>query len=865
VTPLPQPPLTARLLLRLRRLGEHRADVEADLLELFRVRAATSPQLARRRYYADVMSVWLRGPRSTPPVRSRRLSRLSMIPQDVVFSARLLRKRPLPIAVTILGLALGVGVSTAGFTFLNVVALRPYGMSDPDSVVLVRRVDALGISTFWPVEAFEAIGPLSSIQLEGWSGRYGVAVRQDGAASTTGNVTFVSGSFFTTLGARLAAGRPLLPSDNVPGAPPVVVLNHGYWVRRFDGDPAVVGRTVFLNNQPALIVGVIEPGFTGPTERLPGFWTPLAARLVLFPKEPMLLTVAGRLAAGAGPPQAAAEIASRVAGLTSTSAAVTAGDLRGVRIDPAARNRWSSRLWSAVIVIAVIVALVLFVACANATNLMLASALERRREIAVRLALGASRGRLVRQLLTESVMVGLAGAGLGFLVSMWVVPTVAAMVELDPTINLAPDGRVYLFVALIAIVAGVGAGLAPARQGTTGDLVSPLQGDGVPSGGTLRGRRLRAVLIGAQAAASMLLVVLAALAARGLMHASSVDLGYDPDRLLLATPRFPPHYDGARIRAYWRAADERLRGVTGIEATGLTENPPFTSGRMSAQFDRGGQRHTVNFVMISADYFSTLGMSLLRGRGFTTEEIATDAPVAVISDNLARAFWPDENPIGDSLARVTDAAANLRVVGVVPATVTARLREPDAATVYRPLRELRPAYMLVRVSGSADDFTAVAQTALQAIDPELRLSVLTVRSRVDDQLDDARTFATLAGALGIVALCLSCVGIFGVTAFIVGHRTREISVRLAIGATAAHVLQLLLRDSLRPVVIGLTIGLALALAGSRVVASVLHGIGARDPLSFAGATMLLILAAATAVIVPASRALRIDPAPLLKQ
>jgi predicted permease len=511
----------------------------------------------------------------------------------------------------------------------------------------------------------------------------------------------------------------------------------------------------------------------------------------------------------------------------------------------------------------IVLGLVVLLACVNVANLQLASAIARRREIGVRLALGAPRARIIRQLVTESLALGLAAGAIALLLTLWLGPTLAAIVRLPVTVDMTPDARVYLFLSLVSIAAGIGAGLAPARHGTRGDLLTPLKGDGAAAGSG-RPNRMRARLIGVQAAASLVLLVLAALLTRATISATKVDIGFDARSLVSISPAFAQErYDAAKTQAYWDAALERLRALPNVRSASLTLFPPYSGGLSVTNLKRNGVTYETYSHETLAGYFSTIGLRIVRGRAYNPAEVRSHAQVVVISETLARVLWPDQDPVGQTLAPF-DGSTDV-VIGVASDAITAHLRERSAAALYRPLRSMEGGSIVVRAGGAPEALVPAIRDTLQPLDPRIRLDVRLVAAGLENELEEPRIMATLAGALATLALGLAIIGIYGVTTFVTGQRTREIGLRIAVGASRADVMRLLLWDSLRPVAIGLAAGAGIALLASQLFAGILYGVGARDPLAFVGAIGVLLVSAAAAVFVPARRAARVDPAFVLRQ
>ncbi|HEY7056495.1 MAG TPA: ADOP family duplicated permease [Vicinamibacterales bacterium] len=862
----PRPPRIARWLLRLRPLGTRRAEVTADLDEMFAERAAADGAgHAARRYYHDVLSLWAWNLSGTRLITD--------LVQDLSHGLRVFRRNPGAVCITVLGLSLAIAVSTSVFSLLNATVLRATGVSDPGTTVRVMRAFKDGISTDWPYADYVTLRENARMPVEASLGDSARFTSSPAAPSDDGGepvrISFVGEGYLRVFGARPLHGRILQAADDTLGAPPVVVASYGFWLRRLAADPSITGREIWLNGVPATIVGVAPRSFTGIEFEPPAFWAPFASYHALYSGSPLTRTspvgvnVYGRIPRGATRTQAEAELGAAAAAAATPEP--NAGLTAGVRLDPGG-SRIASEGPMVVIVVTIVltvVCLVVLLACVNVANLQLASAITRRREIGVRLALGAARGRIIRQLVTESLALGVAAGAIALLPTIWFGPTLAALVRLPVTVEMTPDVRVYLFISLVSIAAGVGAGLAPARYGTRGELLAPLKDDAGRSGSSRPGR-MRATLIAVQAAASLVLLVLAALLTRATISATRVDVGFDADPLITIAPSFVrERYDSARAQAYWNLALDRVRGLPHVRAVSLTLYPPFGGGRAVTRFNRNGIRRDIYTHETLADYFSTIGLRIIRGRAYTPAEVTSGARVVVISDTMARDFWPGQDPIGRTLAPF-DGSADV-IIGVASDAITAHLRERSAAALYRPLRSVESASIVVRTESTAEAVVPAIRTALQPLDPRVRLEVSLVASGLQDEREEPRILAALASGLATLALGLAIVGIYGLTAFVTGLRTREIGLRIAVGASRADVMRLLLRDSLRPVALGLAAGAVIVLLVSQLLAGVLYGVSARDPVAFASAIGVLLLSAAAAVFMPVRRVARVDPAFVLRQ
>jgi putative ABC transport system permease protein len=576
----------------------------------------------------------------------------------------------------------------------------------------------------------------------------------------------------------------------------------------------------------------------------------------------MTVAVVARMVAGATIAQAEGQVGATAAALgreTSDQYRTT-----GVKLVPPGERPGQKGVALIVGLLLAAVGLVVLLACVNVANLQLASAFARQREIGVRLALGASKARIVRQLVTESIALGWAAGAIGLALAIWLGPVLARAIGVPITFDLAPDARVFAFLVLVSCVAGIGAGLAPARYGARGDLLTPLKGDGPRVGPSGRPSRLRGALIGVQAAASLVLLVVASLSVRAALRATQIDVGFDANHLVAVSAN--PGRDEA-AKAYLAVALDRVRAAPGVQAASLTEMPPYSGGTFGMTFTRGSATHRAFLNRTDAGYFSTLGLRILRGRTYSEAEVAAAAPVVVVSESMARRLWGAADPLGQVLEEFKDVdnAPRVTVIGVVSDTVSARLQEIRTAAVYRPLTQMRFARMVVRTAGSPDAALPALRAALIPIDPRVRVDMGLVRDGLQRELDLPRTFAAISGYVAALALALAAIGIYGVTAFVTGQRTREIGLRIAVGASRTDVVRLLLGDSLRPVAIGLTAGLIIALIASRLFEGTLYGVKARDPIAFSVAALTLFAAAALSTYVPTRRAARVDPVVVLRQ
>lgn len=883
-------PGIARWLLRSSPVSSDRRDeVESDLLELFDARrAARGAVHAHWRLYRDLASLWSQRREVTPdaPRRGLAASTLALLRDarlDLRYAVRLFARQPAIFLLTIVGLSLGLGIATAAFSITNAV-LRGEGLVDPDRVPGVLRVTDQSLATTWRYDEFVRLREgATRLQVEAVL-TDAATVRTDRveSAAPSIHVAFVSGGFFSATGGRATLGRLLAPADEGRVGPPPVVVSHAFWTSRLNADRDVVGRTIWVGRTPGTVVGVAARGFAVPNNRL--LWMPITAYGSVYGGDASAartpdagVQVFGRLLTGASLAEAEAQLSGVAASLPRGAAA---GDSNvRVSLDVHAglgRMSASEALAAAVFVFGVIL-LVLVLSCANVATVLISSAITRDREMGVRAALGASRPRIVRQLVTESLALGAIAAAIGLLCASWAIPVVGRMIEAPAGTDLAPDLRVYVFLGVATVLTAVAAGMAPFWHGRGADLVTPLKGDGGRAN-RVAPRRLRSLLVMTQAAAGVLLIVMATLFVRASARAATIDTGFDAEGLYAVSPGLgdPFNDEGAasRVKAFWVRATAEVQAVPGVSSAALAELTPFSGLTKSSTHGEGATQVVTHFNRTAPEYFATVGMRLVAGRTFTRDEIAASAPVVLVSRALANAYWHGTSPLGELLPLEipvpdTDASPARRVViGVVADAITARLEERNVFAVYEPLGPdtERFAQLLVRVAPGTVGVTDRVNQRLRSIDPRAEVQITSIAARLQEEAGRPRMLATLTGVVGFVAIVLCVVGLYGLTASLVGQRTREMGIRAALGANSGDLLRLLMWDSLRPVVVGLTLGAMTALAISRVVATtLLFGVSPQDPLAFAGAATILLAAATLAVIVPTRRGSSVDAAVVLRQ
>ena len=798
--------------------------------------------------------------------------------QDLRYAARALGKSPLFTLTALLSLAIGIGATTAIVTVANTLLLRPPpGIGDPERVVHIGRTqDGSGFDNFsYPnfVDYRTQTSTLTGIAAMQMEPRSLSLAGPDGGEAVKGSV--VSGNFFEVLQAKPALGRFFSPDeDRAPGASPVVVLSHRFWRERFARDPGVIGRTIVLNGSPFTVVGVAEQGFQGPIVLVPDLWAPIMASPLLGTPADLLtsrpsvwLTAVGRLAPDVPLSAAQAELSTIAHRLEQTYPEANRG--KGVRVMPSSvfPGEMRKMISGFMALLLAVAGLVLLIASTNVAGMLLARAASRQREIAVRLALGATRARLMRQLVTESVMLFVAAGVGGVFLAHWLVAGLMMLVPRLPVpLGFEPsiDWRVLAFALVLSLGSGLLAGLVPALQTTQPALTPALKSEG---GGSGRRLRLRSGLLVAQISFSMLLLIAAGLFGRALMHARGIDAGFDPRDVQLASMDLRlVNYEEARGTQFATSLLERTRALPGVQSAGLSAMLPLGGSGLGlgglripdAPADDARNDLRTDWNVITPGYFETLRLPIVHGRGFTDADREGAVPVVIINETLAGRLWPNEPALGKT---IRNDEILLTVVGVARNAKYRSLGEDARNFVYVPLaqRFFPRTTLFVRTTPGV----AVAAPIRRIVaELEPALPILDQRSLVEHaatSLFPQRIALWVAGSLGVVALLLALLGIYGVTAYGVVQRYREIGIRVALGAQRGNVVRLILRQGLLLAGVGVVIGAAAALGVTRMLQSLLYGVPPTDAASFGGAAALLIGAALVASWIPARRAAAVDP------
>jgi macrolide transport system ATP-binding/permease protein len=810
--------------------------------------------------------------------------------KDIQYAFRTLTKNPGFALIGIVTLALGMAANTTIFCVVNGLILRPLPVPHAEqmTVLALQQAGTAELQSFsYPDfqdlrSQSESIGNLLAYRVS----LAGLAVDGKGDHCI---ISRVSNNYFSVLGITPAAGRLILPTEGIaPGADPIVVLGYSYWQKRFAGDPSVIGKHVEMNGHPATIVGVTPKGFYGTYAMINmDAYVPLSATFTeqfgtpvndMWTKRDLRsLTVLGRLKPGLEPKQAQASlnvVAKRIAEQhpdTDKGISVRVFPEKIARPEPDNDNT----LPTVALIFIALSSLVLLVACFNVANVLLVRATVRQREMAIRAALGAGRSRLVRQYLTESLLLAFLGGGAGLLLASWAsgfLSSISLGTSLPVQFDFRPDGRVYLFAFAAVLLTGLIVGIVPALRIARTDVNSILHEGGRGSSDGPRRQFARNTLVAAQVAGSLVLLIVAGLFIRSLGKAQNINLGFDPDHVLnLSTDVNGLGYSEARGREFYRDLETRIRALPGV----LSEAQAFTVplGYISAAdrvsipqhpVEPGKQAPSVGNNSVTSDYFKTLKIPLLRGRSFTDADSPTAPPVAVISEAMAKKFWPAEDALGKRFIIKDNAAKAIEVIGVVQDAKYRDVTEEPQPYFYLPLTQSYMPLRTIHVRTSVPPESLAVQVEEQISELAPGLAVSEVQD-MRHALQGANGFffynfgAQLTAVLGLLGLILAVVGIYSVVSYAAAQRTQEIGIRIAMGAAPGDILRMVLRQGLSVVGVGLAVGLVIALAGTRFMGGLIVGIKSTDPLTFTVVVLLLTAIALFACWIPARRATRIDP------
>ena len=808
---------------------------------------------------------------------------MSTLMQDLRYGLRLLVKNPGFTSVAILSLALGIGANTAIFSLVNAVLLRPLPVEKPDELAMVLTARSEGTNSNFSYAVYSDLRDQNDV-FQGLMAHSPISViLSDGRPTERVKGEIVTGNYFSLLGVKAALGRTFGPEeDRTLSASPVVILSHGLWQRQFGGDPGVLGEAISINDHRFTVLGIAPRGFAGQSlGEVADLWVPMMMQPEIEPGIPNInsrgvswLYVTGRVKPGLTLEQANAGLDALFQQLKQVNP--RPDDLHTVlRPGRQGQSELPKAMSGPLALLMGAVGLILLIACANIANLLLARASVRRKEVAVRLALGASRARMVRQLLTESVLLAVVGgiAGLFFafmtsdLILAYIPTDRAAPVELD----VSPDGRVLAFTLLLSLVTGIICGLAPAFQASKPDLVPALKDELLAVGRGYRRFGLRNLLVISQIAISLVLLIGAGLLLRTIQKLRGQDMGFSArteDVLLLSVELGQPKYDETRGQEFYRLAADRLGALPGVRSASWALVPPVNlGGRRSTVFIRDyhplqEEGMELNNNVVGLNYFATLGIPMVTGRDFSDQDRVGSPRVVVINETMARRYWPDQDVLGKHLSLNAEQGPFLEIIGVARDGKYRSMREAPRPSFYLPLLQNFSPMMTLHLNTTSEPKALIAaiRREVQALDKDLPVfDAKTLSEQLDIAMAQERMTASLSTMLGLLALVLAATGVYGVIAYAVSRRVREIGVRMALGAKPRDVLTQVLSESLIVIFTGIALGLVAASYATPLLASLLYGISATDPITFLSVALMLIVVALIASYVPARRAAKVDP------
>jgi predicted permease len=805
--------------------------------------------------------------------------------QDLRYGARMLMKKPGFTFIAVITLALGIGATTAIFSVINGVLLRPLDYQEPQQIVTLLAKGR------WPVSPANFLdmraASHSFVQMAAAEAWGGTLASQDNPEEVAG--LRMGDGLFQLLGVQPLMGRSLESEDFQPGRDHVLVLSHKLWQRAFGGDPGIVGQSLTLSGESYTVVGVMPPQFQFPPfwSTRAEMWAPLDLRNRASVRNGSSLRVFARLKPGVSLAAAQAEISAINAQLAQTYPEENAG--LNLRVDPL-NDKVVGNVRPALLILSGAVGFVLLIACANVACLLLARAAGRQKEFAVRVALGASRRRVVRQLLTESLLLSLCGAAVGMLLAVWGVDLLKALlagnstsfsVRLPRLSEIKIDGVVFGFTLAVTIATGMLFGLAPALGASKPDLNEALKEGGRSATGGRR--RLRESLVVAELALALVMLVGAGLLMNSFLKLQAVDPGFTPRNLLTMTVSLAgaPQYAGATREAFYRRLTEQLAALPGVETASAINHLPLAGdvwGRALTIEGRPlpppGERDGATWRVSRPDYFRTMGIPLIAGRDFEQRDTADTPGVVILNEAAARRYWPDADPIGKRVTLDDPGSPSprwLTVVGVAKNVKQESWTSEPLNEVYMPFQQSAGFYantarqftsmtVVVRTTVEPGSLAAAAQATVRAIDPSLPVSnVVSMEQVIADALWQPRFNLQLIGVFAGVALLLAGVGLYGVMSYSVAQRTQEVGLRMALGAQSRDVIKLIVGQGMKLVLLGMTLGLVAAAALTRVMTGLLFGVSATDPATFAIVSLILAGVAVGACFVPARRATRVDP------
>ncbi len=791
--------------------------------------------------------------------------------QDLRYSARMFLKNPGFTAVAIITLALGIGANSTIFSFVNGVMLRPLPYRNPERLVLLdetapkRGIDSMNVS--FP-------------NFADWRERNqvfeGIAAFIEGSYTLTGKgepeqfpAARISHGLFEILGVAPVEGRTFRPEEDIRGQDMAVILSHGLWQRRFGSDPQVIGQTITLGDRPRTIIGVMPPGFRFPESA--DLWVPLALDSEVWTRTDHGLSAIARLKPGVTFEQAQAEMSAIALRIEEENPITNEG--MSVNVIPL-REALTGDYREALIMLLGAVAFVLLIGCANVTNLLLARASARQKEISIRAALGAKRSRIFRQVLTESLMLSVVGGVLGLILALWGQDLLLAAIpgEFPFWMKFDLDGRVVGFTTGISILTGLIFGTVPAMQTSKVDLSATLKEGGRSATAGIFRHRLRSILVVSEVGLSLVLLIGAGLMIGSFMELHKVNPGFNAEKVLTMSVALPQvrYSEPEKRTAFFEQLIERVRSFPGVEAAAAISNLPMRGGWGRSLTVEGfpvlsvGQAPIINHCVITPGYFRTMEIPLMMGRDFTDADARDALKVTIIDARLAHEYWPDESPLGKRIrfGPPEDNEPWHTIVGVVGAVRHSRLDMETRKSIYVPHLQIPVGRMMLAVRTSAEpgNLAAAVRNQVKEMDADQPVTgVMTMAEIVNESVWQPRLYSILFGFFAAFALILASIGIYSVMSYSVAARTHEIGIRMALGARSRDVLKLVISQGIKPVLIGVAIGLTASFALTRLMENLLFGVSATDPLTFVVITLLLITVAMLACWIPARRAARVDP------
>jgi putative ABC transport system permease protein len=806
--------------------------------------------------------------------------------RDIRYALRALRKAPTFTAIAVLALGLGIGANTAIFSVADAFLLKPLPLPDMNHLLTIMEQapgqtgeEAAGVTG----PTFKDWQHLSNVVQEFTAYEWRSTSLTGEGVPESAQAYMVQPNFFSVCGAEPLLGRTFLPEESNPGSDGVVILSAGLWERRYGGDPHLIGQTIHVEGRPVVVVGVMPASFRYPLAT--DLWMPLALSDEIWARRDLRnLVVLGKMKPGETVAHARAELNS----VETQLAVVYPANMRGwhVMVESIREYAVGQDYRNSTIVLLAAVGFALLLVCANIANLQFVRASGRVKEIAIRVAMGGSNWRIVRQLLTESTLIAMAGAGVGILIAHWTIKIVVLNMPPDVSKTVAGwdqihvDGRTLVFAIVVAFFSGVLAGILPALKSTRIGLSETLKESGRSNSSSRGSKRLRGLLVILQVALAVILLGAAGLLVRTSRRISEANNGYRPESLLTMIINLPDtkYKTHPQILAFYDPVFAKLQALPGVRAVGLTTTLPFGSVHQPLVFNIEGRpwrsaadAQSAEIESISPNYLATMGIPLIHGREFTDADSATSQEVVIISQSLARAYWPNEDPVGH---RIKPYAVNdtrhawMPIVGVV-ADVTLDWNSPGQGfAIYRSQRQWPRVYsaIVVRTLGNPESIVPQVRSAIASVDPEQTIiSVKSMTNLVRETTINISYLTMMISALGVLAMLLAAIGLYGVMAYVVSESTHEIGIRLALGATPGNVLALVVRRGMLLTIAGLFIGLPISLLWlHRVLTAFIVGVGPSDPATLLEASFLLALVALLACWIPARHATRVDPLEALR-